>query len=199
MSLKKINKITLYILFFFNALYAYPSLTKDLGIQQEALSKYLKNFNEFSASFIQSNNETTETGLLFIKKNRIKIQYQTPSNILIVLSENKAMYFNQDLEEVEYFNPDKSIAGIFFNIFNNENFFSNVPYKEEDKSLVFQKLIQSSDGTNIKLNIYFEKNPLVLRKIKLLSNDVDIIYSIFDHNFFPSLKEEDFSMANPLL
>ena len=38
------------------------------------------------------------------------------------MDEKKAMYVNYDLREVEYFNPQNSIAGVFINIFKN-NFF----------------------------------------------------------------------------
>ena len=40
------------------------------------------------------------------------------------------------------------------------------------------------------------KTKSALRNVK---KEHDQLCTIFDHNFFPSLKEEDFSMANPLL
>ena len=57
------------------------------------------------------------------KVKRIKIQYNKPSNIIFILKNDKAMYFNVDLQEVEYFNTKNSIADIFFDVFYDEEFF----------------------------------------------------------------------------
>ena len=87
--LKKINRVFFYILFSIVVFCAHLSFASDLDTQDRLLSRYLQNFSEFSASFIQSNNQTTETGQLFINNKRIKIQYEAPSKILIILSKKK--------------------------------------------------------------------------------------------------------------
>ena len=74
---------------------------------------------EFSSRFIQSNGNTIEEGNLYLKNNRLKIQYTDPTNIIIIIAKNKAMYYNQDLEEVQYFDPQNSAAGIFIKKFEN--------------------------------------------------------------------------------
>ena len=39
---------------------------------------------------------------------------------IAIIDKNKAMYFNEDLQEIEYFNPKNSIADYFYQIFNNQ-------------------------------------------------------------------------------
>ena len=91
--------------------------------------KYVKNYfsgiEEFSSSFIQIQNNEISEGKLFVKNKRIRIEYNYPSNIIFVLKKNKAMYYNKDLEEVQYFNPKETAGNLLLNIFYEEDFLSN--------------------------------------------------------------------------
>ena len=51
------------------------------------------------------------------------MEYTKPSKILIILDEDKAMYYNYDLEEDEFFDPRKTSAWFIDDVFNNNNFF----------------------------------------------------------------------------
>ena len=65
------------------------------------------------------------------------------------------MYFNQDLEEVQYFNPRKSIAKIFFQIFFDNNFFDGVSAYEKEKSLLINKIIVFENCSLILQQLFF--------------------------------------------
>ena len=199
MLLKKINNLSLYI-FLLNIVFICTCAKSNNANNVEIdLLEYLEKTNEFSASFIQSDGSSVEEGLLFIKNKRLRIQYLSPTKILIIISKNKAMYFNQDLEEVDYFNPKKSLAGIFFDIFYEGNFLNNAKINEIDNALVISKSIQMNKNEKIALDVYFEKNPISLRKIKI-NNQYDITsYSLSNHNYNPVLSKKMFSMANPVL
>ena len=86
------------------------------------LEKYLLNLSEISSDFMQINENQIQEGRFYIKRNRMRIEYLTPSKIVFVIKENKAMYFNVDLSEVQYFNPNKTVAEFFFNLFYKKNF-----------------------------------------------------------------------------
>ena len=63
---------------------------------------YLNSMQYFSASFIQNDNETLSEGKVYIGEKRVRAEYLSPSKILIVLDEDKAMYYNYELEEDEF-------------------------------------------------------------------------------------------------
>jgi len=198
--LKKINNYIICILISLFFLNAEIGLSKETNkeIVREILNEFSKK-TEFSATFLQSNGQTIEEGLLGIKNNRLRIEYISPSKIIIILAEDKAMYYNKDLEELEYFNPQKTQAKIFFDIFFKENFFEDSAYSEKEKVLEIKKNITLKDDENIGVKIIFEKKPILIRKIEIIKDDEIITYSISDHNFFPSLDDKMFSMASPLI
>lgn len=196
MLLKKINKILILLLIFLNFKASSEELESN---NKKILIEYFNKFNEFSSMFIQSNGKTLEEGNIYFQNKRIRIEYYNPSNLLLVIAKNKAMYFNQDLQEVEYFNPEKTVAKIFFDIFYDNFFLENASYKEKNQSIYLEKKIKLSSQENIELTIIFEKNPLIIRKILIKDSAETTSYSIINPKFNLNLKKNFFSMANPLL
>ena len=121
----------------------------------ERILKHLNNYNEFASEFIQINGKSVQEGSLFIKNNRLRIDYPKPTDILIIIKENKAMYYNRELEEVEYFNPKKSISSIFFNLFNDPDFLKESQIIFEENLVYFKKDISIMDEIYV-VNIFFE-------------------------------------------
>ena len=197
-SLKKINNFLISCILSTIIFFAFSANTLENENINKVITNYLHGIKEFSSGFIQSNGNTIEEGKLYLKNNRIKIQYTDPSNITIIVAENKAMYFNQDLEEVQYFNPRKSIANIFFQIFFDKHFFNNANFHEKEKSLLINKKI-IFENQEYNASIIFEKSPLIIRKIKIQNADDITTYSILDPNFNPLLDDSFFSMADPLI
>ena len=108
------------------------------------------------------------------------------------------MYFNQDLEEVEYFSTKNSIAEYFYKIFFNKRFLENASFHVEKSFLILEKNILIEDEkSNIK--IFFENNPILIKKLQIKQSDSVITYSIINPNFNPELNKKFFSMVNPLI
>ncbi len=84
--------------------------------------EYLSNNKEFSSSFIQYSDDVFQEGNFFLKKNRLRIEYSAPTQMVFVIKDSNAMYYNLDLQEVEYFNPKNTVAKIFFDFFMMKNF-----------------------------------------------------------------------------
>jgi outer membrane lipoprotein-sorting protein len=166
---------------------------------KELVFEYFNNIGEFSSLFLQTNNEDLSEGKLFYIDGRLRVDYTNPTNIIIIISEKKAMYYNKDLEEVEYFNPKKSIAKIFFNIFNQSKYFYDSTISNQKNFIKLNKKIFIDEDEVYKLEIIFEKNPLLLRNLKIYNDNEVWAYSIFNHDFNPGLKRKFFSMANPSL
>ena len=49
----------------------------------------------------------------YILEQRVRVEYDYPTKILIILDENKAMYYDYELNEDEFFDPKKTIAWFF--------------------------------------------------------------------------------------
>ena len=196
MFLKQINRKSLIFVFLLGTLICEQVLAKDLILKKNSLNDYIKKSNEFSAQFIQASNESLSDGFLYLDRERIKIEYINPSKITIILTESKAMYFNHDLNEVEYFNPTKTIGNIFYQIFYDNNFFKKTQLMIQTNSITAVKNIKI-DEEEVTLNIYFEQNPLILRKIEIKKNNENIVFSILNINHNPNFDKKFFSMTDP--
>ena len=136
---------------------SFPAKNKESDSLNDALT-YLKNLDEFSSSFLQIQDNDISEGLIYIKGNRIRIEYTSPSNLVFILKENKGMYYNKELEEVQYFNPKNTIGKFFINLFNNDDFLSNSTIEKREGYFYILKEIQFDDVI-YKITIYFEENP----------------------------------------
>ena len=161
---------------------------------------HLNLIENFSASFIQNDSENLSEGRIYIGRERVRAEYLYPSKILIVLDEDKAMYYNYELEEDEFFDPKNTNAWFFYDIFRNPFFF-------EDGKIIVKKdeVILEKSGINIHdegeyiIKVYFENTPLILRKIEVFIDDEFLQISIFNHNYNEDFDEKFFKLINPKL
>ena len=166
--------------------------------KKDILINYVQNINNFSANFIQSDGQSIEEGMVYIGKDRIRIDYFNPSKITIVMDQDKAMYVNYDLGEVQYFNPQDSAAGVFINIFKNNFFLDGVSIDIKNENILLKKEGEI-DNSKFTLLILFEKNPNILRKIKLEYNDIYNSLMLSNHNFNAVFDKKFFTLANPFI
>ncbi len=160
---------------------------------------YLNSLQYFSASFIQNDNETLSEGKVYIGKKRVRAEYLSPSKILIILDEDKAMYYNYELEEDEFFNPKNTNAWFFYDIFRNPYFFEDSKIIVKNNEIILNKSGFDSEETKYLINIYFENNPVILRKIEVFINDAFLQISIFDHNYNEDFDKNFFKLISPKL
>jgi len=160
---------------------------------------YLNSLQYFSASFIQNDNATLSEGKVYIGKKRVRAEYLSPSKILIVLDEDKAMYYNYELEEDEFFNPQNTNAWFFYNIFRDPYFFEDSKIVIKDKEIILGKSGFDSEQTKYLINVYFENSPVTLRKIEVFINDEFLQISIFDHNYNEEFDKSFFKLISPKL
>ena len=168
MCLQRISKKLFYFIFIFLfVVFFIPNQVKgNQNVLSSQISNYFFKINNFKSKFIQSDQDGIQEGSIYLsnKVKRIKIHYTDPSNIIFVLKDNKAMYFNVDLEEVEYFGTKDSLADIFFNVFYEEEFFSNSKIVEKKNTIEIKKIV-STNEENVEVLLYFEKNPLLILQI----------------------------------
>ena len=197
MFLKKISKLILII--FLYLFLSFPLNAKDSHtLEKNKIFDYLENIKEFSSDFYQNQNSLIQEGSFYIKKNRLRIEYHTPTKIIFVIKESNAMYYNVDLEEVEYFNPKRTIGKVFLDIFHSKSFVFDAEILIEEASLSLEKKININDELNT-IKIIFETKPMQIRKIVIQNSSEKIEFTIINPNFNPVLNDKIFSLANPLL
>ena len=193
MLLKKINKKKIVFVFLF-VFISFKILAKEEKYNE--VINYLYSIDNFSANFIQDDGQTIEEGKLFIGQKRTRVQYNNPSKILIILSKNKAMYYNIDLEEVEFFDPKNTYAWFFYEIFQNPDLLKNSRMKQKENFIMITKE-GTHDDKEYNLEIYFEDNPLLIRKIILNVDNINLSISIFGHNLNESFERGFFKLIPP--
>ncbi len=202
MYLQKINKkiFHLHLIFIIIIFLISNTVRGNQNILSSEISNYFIKIDNFTSQFIQSDSDGIQEGTIYLsnKVKRIKIHYTNPSNIVFILKDNKAMYFNIDLEEVEYFGTKNSLADIFFNVFYEEEFFHNSKIIQKKNTIEIKKIISTNEEM-VEILIYFEKNPLLIKQIKIKENDGYRVMTFINPNFNISFRENFFSIANPLL
>ena len=184
-----------FFLFFLVTFLSLPIYGKE---SMEEISLYLNNINEFYSSFLQVENDNISEGKFYLKNNRIRIEYSSPNNIVFVLKKNKVMFFNKDLQEVQYFNPKDTLGQFFLDLFNKDKFLSKTNITHKVGYLYLTKEIYLDEQLHT-IKIYFEKNPIVLRKIKIDNKLSEISFTLLNPSFNPDLQDNIFSLANPTL
>ncbi len=164
--------------------------------EPKKIISYLEDLRFFSASFIQNDYKNISEGKIFIGSERIRVEYEEPTKILIILDKDKAMYYNYDLDEDEFFDPKNTQAWFFFDIFNNPDFFldSKIIYKDNNISLEKSGYNNFGEYT---IKVIFEDNPLIIRKIELLNDETHLTLSIYDHKRNLNFDERFFKLINP--
>ena len=196
MFLKKNRYLHFFLIIIF-LLFSYkPSLGSD---DKNRTIKYLNSLKFFSASFLQDDGENLSEGKIYIGNNRVRAEYLSPVKILIILDEDKAMYYNYELEEDEFFNPKNTEAWFFYDIFRNPIFFKDSLIEIKKGQLTIEKKGGYDDGENFLIRVYFENNPLVLRGIDVFFNDGFLKLSIYNHNYYEEFDKNFFKLINPKL
>ncbi len=164
----------------------------------EAL-QYLSSLSDFSASFLQSDGENLSEGRVYIGKKRVRAEYFLPTKILIILSENKAMYYDYVLEEDEFFNPKNTNAWFFYDIFRNPYFFEDGKVEVKNNELLLEKKGIDNEEKNFVIRIIFEKQPLILRAIEVVVDNDILKLSIYNHSYNEVFDKNFFKLINPNL
>ncbi len=188
-KIKNVKIIFLLTLFIQNIAYANNQTVVDIV-------DYLKNFKNISVSFIQNSETDISEGIISIGDNRLRVDYEIPTKITIILDNDKAMYYNKELEEDEFFNPKDTNAWFFYDIFKNPEFFNDSKLLSESNTLILNKKGEH-EQINYKIKIFFENNPLLIRKIVLNVDENKMDLSFFDHKQNETFGKNHFKLINP--
>ena len=182
----------LLIIFFFS----FSEIVFSKNSKHEVLN-HLNSLKYFSASFLQNDGENLSEGKVYIGNKRVRAEYFSPTRILIILDEDKAMYYNYELEEDEFFNPKNTNAWFFYDVFRNPIFFEDGIVEIKNNELILEKKGVDNDDRSFIIRVYFENNPLILRAVEVIFNDEFLKLSIYDHSYNENFDRDFFKLINP--
>ena len=185
-----------HIIYVFLILFSFKISLADQNKEKSEIINYLKSLKNLSVSFVQDDGANVSEGLIFLGKERVRVEYKSPSKILIIFGKDKAMYYNYDLDEDEFFNPKDTSAWYFYEIFKNNDFLEESNVYMENQSILVEKKGSFNEDDYV-LKIYFEDNPLIIRKIELFSGDIYTSLSFFNHINEVIFDKSYFKLINP--
>ena len=188
--LKRQTDIKVLIFHFLLILFSKNLASEELNFK---IIDYLEGLSSFSSKIIQSDGVNMEEGFIYIQDEKIRLDYNKPDRT-IKINKEKGVYINHELREEEFFSTKKNDVKTFYNIFLKKNFFSSLTPKENKKEIVFEKIIKS-ESTETNLKIFFESNPILIRKIISKTGNDFISISFYDHNYYSVFKEDFFSFV----
>ena len=189
--LEKINLlIFVFILCFSHSLYAINIYEKIFNYNNTLINS--------SASFIQTNNNHLQEGVIFFGEKRIKITYKKPQKITIILSAKKGIYINHELKESQFFATKNSYIKFFFNVFHKKKYLENLSIRVSDQKIEISEKIQLDEILyNIKL--VYEDRPINLRRLEIIDNNEKTQMGFYNHILEQNFESQFFSMIDPYL
>ena len=194
----KINKLLSFALLL--AIFFSSQLSSAEDSLLKNISKYTDELKQFSCNFIQSNPDgSVSEGSMIFSENKIRVNYTKPHIITFVAKKNKAMYFNEDLMELHYFNADKTAFSMFKSFFNLQSMPKST-YEINENNNVINVELKNIEVDNISnFSIVFQNSPIELKKIKWSGVDGDSTFSIYNLNSEIIINSKTFSMLNPII
>ena len=192
------NRYYLFSLFVFITLFFFHN-AQSATEQRDVVLSYLNSLKFFSASCVQNDGNNLSEGKVFVGEKRVRAEYFSPTKILIILDENKAMYYNYELEEDEFFNPKNTNASFFYDVFRNPFFFKDSTMETKNNEIILEKVGVENNETTYKIKVYFENKPLLLRGIEVFINEDYLKLSIFNHKYNEEFDKKFFKLINPKL
>ena len=164
----------------------------------DKIFNYNNDLKNSSANFIQTNVNQIQEGVIFFGDERIKINYNNPEKLTIILSDKKGVYINHELQESEFFVTKKSYIKNFFDIIHNKNYLKKISIEE-----VFDQIVINEEtyleNTFYTIRLVYENDPIKLRRLEIISSEEKIQMGFFNHNKENIFDKNFFSMIDPYL
>jgi len=164
----------------------------------DKIFNYNNELKNSSAKFMQTNINYIQEGVIFFGNERIKINYNNPEKLTIILSDKKGVYINHELQESEFFVTKKSYIKNFFDIIHNKNYLKKISIEE-----VFDQIVINEEtyleNTFYTIRLVYENDPITLRRLEIISSEEKIQMGFFNHKKENIFDKNFFSMIDPYL
>ncbi len=171
-----------------------------------AIETYLNSIKNMEADFVQtsSNGGTAEGKLYIAKPNKIRMEYDDPTSVLIVGDGNYIVYHDKDLDQVTHIDYDDIPASL---ILAND-------IKIDGKNIKATNFYQDAGITSVTLDykekgdigpitLTFSNNPLELKQWKIIDpQNIEVKVSLYNIMQDGEMKDSMFKFkdkkSNPL-
>ena len=189
--LKRINFFIIFLIIFFSS---------ELSAEDEVLKliDYNQSLKKSSALILQTSEGHISEGIIFFGEERIRVDYSNPNKITIIMSEKKGAYINHELQEAQFFNTKKSYVKFFFSLLNNKDFINQSKISILKDTIKIKSVLEI-DEIIYKISIFYENEPIKLRKIEITNDENIITIGFFEHIVNQQYEDSFFSMINPYL
>ena len=158
---------------------------------------YLSGIKSYHAKFVQTSEEETSYGNIYIKKPNMSIIYSGNQNIKIVVRNDNLIYYDIDLDEISKTSIDENpLLGILARSdYDFEKSFTNVSASMEDNFVVLK--LNDADGNEF--SMHFFKNPMLLHRVGYASADSHIDMCFYNIQTNIKIPSEVFWIKRDLL
>lgn len=188
-----IKLLVLFCLFSFSA-HAAPA-KEDI----KKVEDYLNSIKTMSAHFIQiaSNGEKVEGQLYVEKPNKIRMEYEAPSNILIVGNGDYIVYYDKELEQITNIDyEDIPAALILANTVKIDGKDLKVTEFVKDPGMTRIGLQYAKAGDLGPFTLVFTNNPFALKQWKVITpQSMEVSLSLYDTVIDSDLNQDLFKFS----
>ncbi len=166
---------------------------------ETAVIQYLNSIHSIQASFTQSSEFEESQGIFLLKKpGKLKLHYQHPNNVLILLNRNKITYYDFALKEyTKMFNKNPVLATLTadkftFNAFESHNITTN------DNYIYLNVTVKDEENNNIIFDLLFTHDPIQLIGFSYLDFQNNLInINLLSVHYNTTIADKEFEFANP--
>lgn len=157
---------------------------KPTPAETKQIEDYLNNIKTLSATFVQtaSNGSSAEGKIYIAKPNKIRMEYNAPTSVLIVGNGDFIVYNDTELEQVTHIDYDDIPATLILANdlkIDGKNLKISDFYSDSGIMIATLEYPQKKDISPITLT--FEKDPFELKQWKIIDpQSVEVTVSIYD-------------------
>lgn len=192
--MKNIIKLALIGLFFAN-----NSMAEIKTEEVNKVENYLNSIKTLSADFVQiaSNGEKAEGRIYIEKPNKIRMEYNPPSNILIVGNGDYIVYYDKELEQITNIDyDDVPAAMILANTVNLGGKDLTVTDMYQDPGMTKVSLQYNKAEDLGPFTLVFTNNPFTLKQWKVITpQSLEVSLSLYDTVIDGKLNQDLFKFS----
>ena len=163
---------------------ALAAQTKADSEDVKKIENYLNSIKTMRADFVQiaSNGEKVEGRLYIEKPNKIRMEYNAPSNVLIVCNGDYIVYYDKELDQITNIDyEDIPAAAILANTVKIDGKELKVTNFYEDPGVMRVGLQYANAGDLGPFTLVFANNPFELRQWKVVTPQaMEVSLSLYD-------------------
>lgn len=153
-----------------------PNVFTKYSHEIKKIETFLNSMNSFQSEFDQvSPSGEISSGYIFLEKpGKMKLEYNSPNQIIILIKDKKVTYFDKELDEVTRSSLDSTILSFLTkqNLDLNQNLLiKNIKKNNNKVAVILEEKNSEDEGM---LELVFDSKISILKAINLISIDGEV-------------------------